>query len=206
MTRVGLAAAVFLVLASDPGQAHTAAPGLGGFTSAMVHAVTESPAPLVLIALGVLLGSVDEKTLASGFVAFAAAMLLALAVTLMVGVLVDQTVPLLVLALVAGLSTASALPVPPTVTKALACAAGAFFGVLATPDPAPLVVIAYAVAGGLVAACWALMCIAAAVFMARQRWNAPWLKIGLRVLGSWIGAIALLLLALHFAPGSGVRT
>lgn len=206
MIRVGLAAAFFYFVASDPGQAHTAAPGLGGFTSAMVHAVTESPAPLVLMALGLLLGSADEKTLASGFVVFAVAMLLALAVTLTAGVLVDQTVPLLVLALVAGLSTASALPLPPLVPKALACAAGAFFGVLATPDPAPLVTVAYAVAGGLVAACWTLMCIAAAVFMARQRWDAPWLKIGLRVLGSWIGAIALLLLALQFAPVSAVRT
>jgi hypothetical protein len=198
-----IAFALLLWLLPREASAHTASPGVEGFTAAVIHATTQFPAPLALAALGLLCGLLEEKALAAAIVTFAGAMVLGLAVTLSARVHFGLVTPLTGLALLAGIHTASGIAPSRLTASALALATGYFFGVLASPDPGPISALAYWLAGSLVGACWALMGIAAGVYMVRQRWDAPWLKIGLRVVGSWIVAIASLLITLHLARRGG---
>jgi hypothetical protein len=102
----------------------------------------------------------------------------------------------LVLALWLGLIAAAALDLPPWLVGALAAAVGFTAGLDVVPfGHVPAVTLALVVAGAAVlsAAIWL------AVAFAASRARAPWQRIGCRIAGSWLAAIAALLLALAFA-------
>lgn len=186
----------------DLALAHTASPGLGGFTGGMIHAVTEMPAPLALAGLGLLLGQLDDHAMARCYAAFAAGMCAGLTATLLAGSSVPHQTAMLLVTLAAAATVAAGFRQPGLLALLLALAGGLCFGVLAAPDPAPLATLLYAITGGVMAACWALIAVSAAVYMARQRYPAPWLRIGLRIAASWIVAISALMLALFMKSGA----
>lgn len=203
MSRWRLAIGLLCAIAApDATLAHNASPGLGGFTGGMIHAVTEMPAPLALAGLGLLLGLLDEHAMARSFAAFAVGMLAGLAVTLASGSSLPHQTPMLLVTLAASATVAAGLRSAALVALVLAFLGGLCFGVLATPDPAPLTTLLYAITGGVMAACWALIAISAAIYMARQRYTAPWLAIGIRIAASWIVAISALVLALFVKSGA----
>lgn len=187
---------VVVALLPSPATAHVAIPGIGSAYAAFAHATTEPPAALALLALGLLAGMHGAAGLMHLFPAFLLALLVGVATTLLFGVVVDPELPLLYVALGCGLYTAGGFPLPATAAIAIGAFAGAVFGIFSAPAPASWSTQAYFISGGLTGASFALIWLAAAVAMLRARWPMHWVSIGLRIVASWIAAIAALMAAL----------
>jgi hypothetical protein len=162
----------------------------------MVHTLTVPENLLALLGLGLVVGMggtiVWRRTVPCYLAGLAGACILALATTLPAVFWLFS----LVLALWLGLIAAAALDLPPWLVGALAAAVGFTAGLDVVPfGHVPAVTLALVVAGAAVlsAAIWL------AVAVAASRAKAPWQRIGCRIAGSWLAAIAALLLALAFA-------
>jgi urease accessory protein len=196
MRQMRWTAAVIAVVLPLPAYAHVTSPGLAGAYGALLHAITEPPAPVALIGLGLLLGLNGAEALKWAWPAFAVSMAGAMALMVTVRVFVDPQIPLLLLAVGCGLAAAASLRLPAVLAAAIGAAGGYFVGVLSAPAPASLATTLYSMTGALIGANLALVFCVAAIDMARQHWPQPWLVIGVRALGSWVAAIGAMLLAL----------
>lgn len=98
----------------------------------------------------------------------------------------------LTVALVAGLAVAIARPLPLVVLAPVLAAVAAVLEVESMPIPGPLGATMLSLAGSAVGIAIALIVFAVIADMGR----AGWLRIGVRIAGSWAAAIAMLILAL----------
>ncbi|MEJ0076963.1 MAG: hypothetical protein WDO17_16265 [Alphaproteobacteria bacterium] len=149
---------------------------------------------LALVALGLLTGQGARETSRLMLASFAAgllagALLIALALR-------DPPAPiaLLVLATIAGLIVACAQPIPVLIRHALSFAAGAALALDAPPQAVTIPAAAAAQFGTGIAALAALGLVALVAMKAQHGWQ----RIGIRIVGSWIAASAILVLALRF--------
>src|SRR5262249_30174081 len=100
----------------------------------------------------------------------------------------------------AGLLVAIGRPPPAFACALLATLAGVALGLDSPPEAISIAVATTMLIGSGLGASLALaLLIAGASYVDTQKWVAP--RIGMRVLGSWIAASALLVLALRFARG-----
>jgi urease accessory protein len=165
---------------------------LSGLTDGMVLAVAPTHL-LAIVAIGLLAGQGGR----GGFVLalFALGML---AGSLAIASAIRETPSALLLLAVAvfvGITVAAAIMLPSVPTNVLACAGGV---ALALDAPPQAVGIAAAVASQIgtgVAAIAALVLVTSIVAGA----DRPWQRIGLRIVGSWVAASAILVLALRLA-------
>ena len=102
---------------------------------------------------------------------------------------------LLACALATGLLVAAARPLPRTAAAALAGLVALLLGLDSAPEASGTRAQVIALAGVAVGAHLLLLNVVALTSYARR----PWLKVGVRVLGSWSAASALLVLALAIA-------
>lgn len=100
---------------------------------------------------------------------------------------------LLAIAAIAGLIVVLALPLPPLIRHALAFAAGA---ALALNSPPQAITLAKAVATQIGSGAAALAMLALVTLIAIKS-GRPWQRVGVRIVGSWIAASAILVLALR---------
>ncbi|MGE0626870.1 MAG: HupE/UreJ family protein [Hyphomicrobiaceae bacterium] len=196
MKALRVIAAAGAVALPTPVWAHTLVPGIGGAYAAFAHTVTEPPAPFALLALGLLFGVHGASVFKWAWLSFFAAMIVGVVSTLAIRVVVDPELPLVLVALTAGLLAAAALPLPVQAAAGLGSIAGYFFGVFGTPAPASWSTTAYFVTGAMAGANLTLVFVVAGVEMIRQQWQQKWIAIGFRVIASWIAAISVLMLAL----------
>jgi HupE / UreJ protein len=189
-------AIICLLFLPAPACAHANIPGIGGFYAAFWHTISEQPAPLILLGLGLLVGLHGTEAFRWAWIAFFLAMLGGLIGILGFGIYVDPELPLLLLALITALYTAGALPLPNPAAAVIGALSGYFFGVFIAPEVASWSTQAYAIAGGLIAANFAFLFIVSAIDTIRTQWQMPWVTVGLRVIASWIAAIAVLMVAL----------
>lgn len=183
-----------LLAACDPASAHTIE-GLGGFYGGFLHPVLTPTHGLALLGLGLLIGQqpADKRLLPQMLFALAlAAALLALA--LAVGETQAGAVLLVGVAL-SGALVAAAFRLPIYVLGPLAAAIGAAIGLDSPPDVVSLQeAIVMLIGTGLGASIALGLVVEGAARMARD-----WQLIGVRVLGSWTAASALLAIAVRFA-------
>ncbi len=174
-------------------QAHTTFPGLGEYTSGFLHPLTTVPHLLVLLAIGLWLGQTRPLRIKepAALVALAAAVGLLLTVPWHVGAM-PQALPI-ALALLIGAGVAAEAPVPSWL-KTGVCGLAVLFlgldsGVEASFPPSSVAKI--------LAATWAslVLCVVNAAFYVSLLPPIRPAQIGIRVAGSWIVAIAFLLLA-----------
>src|SRR5262245_40242114 len=100
----------------------------------------------------------------------------------------------------AGLLVAIGRPPPALACTLLAAVAGVALGLDSPPEAISIAVATTMLIGTALGASVALaLVVAGATYVDAQKWVAP--RIGMRVLGSWIAASALLVLALRFARG-----
>lgn len=190
------ALAVAAGLAAGPAAAHGGLPGGEGFLPGLLHPFVAIEHLLLLLALGLLAGQGPPARRGAGFAAVGLGLLAGLAGTR--GGLSEPSVvapTILGLGCVAGCLLALAPGRPPRLLlPLLAAAAGLAVGLDTDAAPAgvPWAVVAGAVAGVLVGA-YLIVLDAAALAVAAAR---PPFAIAVRVAGSWIAAIALMLLAL----------
>jgi urease accessory protein len=178
----------------DPACAH-AIEGLGGFYAGLLHPVLTPTHGLALLALGLLIGQqpVEKRLLPQMLFALAlAAALLALAFA--VGETQAGAVLLAAVA-ITGALVAAAFRLPIVVLGPLAAVAGAAIGLDSPPNvisfqEAVVMLIGTGLGGSIALG----LVVEGAARMARD-----WQLIGVRVLGSWTAASAMLAIAVRFA-------
>jgi hydrogenase/urease accessory protein HupE len=163
---------------------------LQAFVDGFINPVTTPAHVLVLLALALFISCQPQRVLV--LLVFA----LALAAGFLAIVLAVETTParmvLLALAVVLGAMVAAAWA-PKSLAWLLAAIAGAALA-LDSPPQAVTIVEAYAtLAGTAVGACTMLVAVAAIAARARSYWQ----RLGLRIVGSWIAASAILVLAVQ---------
>ena len=174
-------------------QAHTTFPGMGEYASGFLHPLTTPAHLLILLALGLSLAQqapLRLKEPVAVFAAAAAAGLLLTAATRLGGIPLPA---LVALGLCVGASVAVGASIPLRV-RASACGVGALvLGLDSGVDPGTpgwsAVKILFATWASLT------LCLVNVSFYVSLLPAARWAQIGVRVLGSWIVAIAFLLLA-----------
>ncbi len=187
-----LAAGLFLLVPTRA-EAHTPIKGAGEFVSGFLHPFLTPTHLLVLLSVGLLLGQRLPLRLQWPLTVFAVSAAAGLSVTaLHVIAGVSQTV-LIVLGLCAGGLVAVAAPLP-LWTRLMACAAaGLALGLDSGADPGTMGI---AMARMLLAT-WVslILCVGDVAFYSSRLPPYQWVQTGIRVVGSWIVAIALLMLA-----------
>ena len=193
-----LAASTGAGLLAVPAQAHGVVPGIGAFYNGALHPLATPAQLMALLALGLLVG----QHMQASTNAAAKAPLLGLLVALLVGLLLhrvagdpDTERVLLVLAPVMGIATAAARSLPIPALAALAAATGAAVALGSGPEGVDGKDRWLMLAGSGFASLLTSSYVAVMVSMARP----AWLKIAVRVVGSWITAASLLVLALAVA-------
>ena len=191
---MALRLAILLVtMAVSPAGAH--APGFGGgFTGGLVHPVVVPAHLLALTGVGLLAGQQADGR---------AAFLTMFGLGLIAGLLAiafaagpsSANLVLTTAALVAGIWTASARPLPPVLGWPLMSVAGAAIGLDSPPETASLREANHMLIGtGLAAAA-----IPTAMAITVAHLKRDWQRLALRIAGSWIAAAAILVLALALA-------
>jgi urease accessory protein len=150
---------------------------------------------LAVIALGLMAGQNAKQMLYLGLAAFALGLL---AGSMLIASATRETqaaLVLLFLAAISGLIVVAALPVPALVKNALALATGVALA-LNSPPQAIAVPAAISIQTGTAVA--ALLAVAIVTFITAKA-AFPWQRIGIRIVGSWVAASAILVLALKLA-------
>ena len=189
------AAAVLLLLSAEPALAHPPIPGVTGFTGGLLHPLLVHAHLMALVALGLLLGqqAVRPRYLLLGL--FAASLLAGIAA--IAAALTAENSDVIVLAAVAilGLLVALARPVPLIGVGPIVFVVGVALELDSVPQEISTRATLLALAGTTIAASLIPALLATLTTYLRRDWQ----RIGARVLGSWIAASAILVLALRLA-------
>jgi urease accessory protein len=181
------------VVASQPALAHTPIPGVGGFPGGLLHPILVPSHGLNLLALGFYIGQQPRPRVAYLiFVVTLSAGLLA--IVLAVGETPAEIV-LLADTAVLGVLLAAALQLPRPVGWALAAVAGGALALDSAPETTSLDEANLMLMGTAVGACAGLAAVTLCTRLVKDHWN----MLGVRVLGSWIAASAILVLVLVLA-------
>lgn len=192
--RAVLAGIAVVAMTAGPALAHPPPLGIGGFSGGLLHPLFVPAHAMALLGLGLLIG---QQAGWGRVVLVCAAAGLAAGLIVMtrgaVPVLMNEA--LLGLAGVTGLLLAAAWPLPKAIGYALAVAAGLAVALDSPPEVLSISEANLMLAGtGLGAA---MMLLLAA--LASSRLRGGWRRTGVRIVGSWIAASAILVLVLRFA-------
>jgi urease accessory protein len=186
--------ALALILAAEPALAHPPPLGVRGFWGGVLHPVFVTDHVVGILALGLLIGGQERwgflplavyvVALAAGLVAMTTGIVPRFANEAVLGT-----------AVVGGLLVALARPLPQALGAVLAIVLGL---AIALDSPPEVLSVSEAnlmlIGTGIGAAAFLIV-----VALATRQAQARWAKIGLRILGSWIAAAAILALALRLA-------
>ena len=161
-----------------------------GFIAGLMHPLSITAHVIALIGLGLMIGQQSRRR--ATLAAFAIGLVAGLAAA--VG---ETRAPLVLMsgAALAGLAAASGWAVPSVLGAPLAFIVGVAFGLDSPPRAATIEAANAALAGTALAAFAAVAMIAVISGRMRQGWP----RIGVRVLGSWIAASAILVVTLQLA-------
>jgi urease accessory protein len=185
--------AVPLALVAEPAFAHPPPLGIPGFFGGVLHPAFVPAHFMAMLGIGILAGQQAPQWGRATPATFILALIAGLAV-LTVGVAPRWAgEAVLTLALASGALVALARPLPAALGCALAAAAGVAIGLDSPPDvlslrEANLMLIGTALGGTL---------LFVVILEIATRLTQPWQRIGARILGSWIAASAILVLALR---------
>jgi urease accessory protein len=183
-----------LMLLAEPALAHPAAPGVSGVFGGALHPLLVTAHSLAILGLGLLIGQQAEWARAAPFTYIVA--LVAGLLILTLGVAVPFAgIPVLLCALVAGGLVALGRPLP----EALGCGLAGIAGLAIAFDSPPEVVSVREANLTLIGTGFGATVLLIVVVEIASRLRPRWTRIAARVLGSWIAASAILLLAVRFA-------
>ena len=185
-------ALVLLLVLTDSALAHAPLMGIGGVTGGVLHAILIPEHGMSLVALGLVMERQERSSRRSGELIFIAALVLGLVA---VALSVEQTLAtdVLIAAIgILGLLIAAAWT-PPLLGWALACIAGVAFALDSAPEVTSKVEEIRMLIGSGIGAALAL----AVVAEGSVRLQGNGARIAMRVLGSWMAAIAMLVVSLR---------
>ena len=174
---------------------------MSGFIGGLLHPLAMPAHALALLALGLLIGEQHAERRPLLLTVFAAGLVAGLtAIALAVGETPAADV-LLAAAVLTGALVALARPLPALACALLAAVTGAALGLDSPPEAISLALGTITLIGTGLGATIALTVVAAAAGYLVRVPEHVWLRTGVRVLGSWMAASALLVLALRLARG-----
>jgi urease accessory protein len=189
--------AAFLACLSGSAYAHSPIAGVGHFYGGMLHPLLVPAHLIALIVMGLWLA---QQGPASGIAVVAT--VLAVPVGMVLGATTGwQKAEIVILALAAAVAVAvgAAREVPWTCHALAGTLLGGMLGVDSLPDGLTGRALWMSLGGTWLAILLGLSCVMALSDLAVR----PWMKIGLRVVASWLAAAAILVLALSsFGPGA----
>lgn len=185
---------VFLLLLALPASAHAhgAIPGLEGFVNGLAHPVTTPAHVLVILALGLLVGRRTPPDMRTPFIVFLPALGAGLLFTLVVKAVQVSQPWLLVMVLIGAALVALDRAIPRLAERAIFAGAGLALGLDSGIEAGSTAVVIKTLLGTWLMVAFLVFDVAYYSSLAGQK---SWARIGRRVLGSWIVAIALLMLA-----------
>lgn len=165
----------------------------------MLHPFTSGPQILALFALALVIQQrlPDSEDVFHGFWVSCLAGAGAAALTPWT---LNMDVPLTLLAIVTALLGASAVRLPLLALLLLGIACGLPSGYLCWPEPGAKGDMMFTALGGIIGSVLIIIVVAGIIEAIWQAAKWPWLPIAVRVAGSWIAAISVLLGALLFRP------
>ena len=173
--------------------AHSTIPGLEGFAGGALHPLTTPAHLLLIVALGLLLGQRSPLDLKPLFVVFVPCLMLALMLTT-TGLIKAVSQPVLIaLALGGAIPVSLERPVPSVAYRGISAAAAFAIGFDSAPEPGPASILIKTLLGTWIMVIFLVFDVAYYTSLAMQK---HWPRLGVRILGSWIIAISLLVLAL----------
>lgn len=178
--------------------AHSPVSGIQGFYTGILHPFSTPPQALLMLGLG-LMGGIFAVPLVRVLVAvFGGGVLVGIALGWAGWTEIDPATFGVAVAACALAALNSRRTFPLAV--AVMVVGGACMGMQSVPDPGPLRDRIITLMGAVVGAGLGIVYILALLNVTRERFDHPAVGIGLRVLAAWAGAIALVMLALYFAP------
>jgi urease accessory protein len=191
--RCPAAGIVLLLTFADAARAHDPVPGVSGFPGGLLHPVFVPAHLLALVGLGLFIGQQHARWAAALF--FAGGLVAGLgAIAAAVGETQANTVLLLTAGITGGLA-ALAAPAPPVIGWLLAVVTGAAIGLDSPPQVISVSEATIMLIGTGLGAFIVLIVVGACAALLRREWQ----RIGVRVIGSWTAASAILVLAMRFA-------
>ena len=188
-----LLTAAIVLLTPHAAVAHPPVFGIGGFPGGLLHPLFVLPHVMSIIALGLLIGRQARPALSIlAFVGGLAAGCIAIA---MAYGSIHSTLYVLALAVVIGLLIALARPLPLLVCAALSAVAGFAIAFDSPPDAITINEAILMQLGTFLAASLYL----AAIIAIASLLDRDWQRIGMRIVGSWFAASAILVLAVRLA-------
>jgi hydrogenase/urease accessory protein HupE len=184
-----------LALAATPALAHDVVLGVGGFTGGLLHPLLVPAHLLALTGLALFLGQQPRVTSAGLLAVFTASLIVGVIAIVSAVSPVFQGEVVLGVAAVAGLLVALARPITMLLSLPLIVIAGIAIMLDSVPDDMSMQRTFLALVGTVLAAVVVIVLIAEIGRALRRDWQ----RIGVRIVGSWIAASAILVLALRLA-------
>ena len=196
--RAGLVVAAWLASAG-PARAHGAVQGMNSFYAGLLHPFQNLPHLLLLVGLGIWLGQRQPLRIGTAMLALALVTALALLATTPFVGFAQMTAPnpvwLIGAALCVGVLIASALAGPGLLRVFIAALAGIAVALDSGVDGAPAIgTLALMLLGTWVTVVVLVANVAYYVSLCPPR---QWMRIGMRILGSWLAAASVLVLAFY---------
>ena len=188
-------AVVLLSVGADTAVAHSPIEGIDGFYGGLLHPILVPAHALGILALGLFIGQQDSRHRRGAAAMFALALVLGLgAIVLAVGQTPAGEI-LLAAAAALGALVAIARPLPRPVGWLAAAVTGAAIGLDSPPQVISMALATVTLIGTGLGACIALAIVVGVAACLRRHWQL----LGVRILGSWIAASAVLALAVRWA-------
>jgi urease accessory protein len=188
-------AVVLLSVGADTARAHSPIEGIDGFYGGLLHPILVPAHALGLLALGLFIGQQDSRHRRGAAAIFAVALVVGLgAIMLAVGQTPAGEV-LLANTAVLGALVAIARPLPRPVGWLAAAVTGATVGLDSPPQVISMALGTITLIGTGLGACIVFAIVVAVTACLRRHWQL----LGVRSLGSWIAASAMLALAVRWA-------
>lgn len=184
---------VVMLLVAQPAWAHAPIPGVGGFAGGLLHPILVPSHGLSLLALGLYIGQQREHRIALAI--FATTLIAGLTAIELAAGETPAEIVLLAVTGILGVLLAAAWSLPRPLGWVVAAIAGGALALDSPPDATTLEEGNLMLLGTAVGACAGLAAVTIGTSLAKDTWN----MLGVRVLGSWIAASAILVLALALA-------
>jgi len=184
-----------LALTATPALAHDVVPGVGGFYGGLLHPLLIPAHLLALAGIGLFLGQ-QQRPMSVGLLAvFTASLVIGVIAIVSAVSPMYQGEVVLGVAAVAGLLVALARPIRALLSLPLITIAGIAIMLDSVPDDMSMQRTFLALVGTVIAA----FILATLIAEATRALAHDWQRIGVRILGSWIAASAILVLAVRLA-------
>jgi len=184
-----------LLMAATPACAHNVVPGIGGFSGGLLHPVLVPAHVLALTGLALLIGQQSPRRRAWLFATLAFALAAGIAVIVSAFAVTDADGAVLGVAAAAGIAVAVARPSSVLVSLPLIAVAGAAIELDSVPEEISMRATFLALIGTAIG----VLLVVALLAELTVRLRRDWQRVGVRIVGSWVAASAILVLALRLA-------